>query len=189
MPHMQTLATATVVVAALYLTVCLAGFARKKPGYAHRRHTISELGEVGAPHQRVLALGVFLPVGLLLLVAAYLLQPVSAAEAVLALCISIGYLVAAAFPCDPGSPVSGSARQAVHNLGGAVEYIGGGAALLALNETHGLPFKAAAFIVFGATALLTVLPTSSVRGIVQRVAEVCLFAGLVVAASRASGGA
>ena len=44
-----------------YLFVCLARLGNKKPGYSHLAHTISELGEWGAVHQRFVALGVFLP--------------------------------------------------------------------------------------------------------------------------------
>lgn len=181
------LATVISAGAAIYLVAGIVILAPKKPNYSHAIHTISELGEVGAPQQQFVAIGVFLPVGLLLLTVAYLLYPASVGAAALALCIAIGYLVAVAFPCDPGSPVSGSARQAVHNLGGAVEYIGGGFALVHLAESLGQPFKAAGFIVLGTAVALTVLPARSVRGGVQRVGELCLFAGLALAAWRLDG--
>lgn len=185
---MQIIATSIIVLAGLYLTVCIVLFGRRTAGYRHLRHTISELGEMGAPHQRAIALGVFLPVGLLLLAAAGLLYPTSRPTAALALCIAVGYLVASAFPCDPGSPASGTARQGVHNLGGAVEYVGGGAALMALAETHGGLFQSLGLASFAAAALLTALPSTSVRGLVQRLAETALFAGLVMAATTTYGG-
>lgn len=165
-------------IAAVYLFAVLIVLGRQKPEYSHIRHAISEIGEVGAPHQRFVAFGLFLPVGLLLLIVAWLVQPASAASAGLALCISIGYLVAAIFPFDVGSPLTGSVRQMIHNLGGAVEYIGGAFALLRIAEDLGSPFRVAGFFVLGAAIALSLTPLASVRGIVQRLAELCLFMGL-----------
>lgn len=177
------LATATTAIAALYLFVALIVLAPRKSGYSHIRHSISEIGEAGAPDQRFVAFGLFLPVGLALLLVAWLLRPALPAATALALCIAIGYLGAAAFPCDPGSPLSGTARQALHNLAGGVEYIGGGFAFMAISGTLGQPFKLAGFIVLGAAVAISVVP-GHVRGLVQRIAEVCLFGGLAWAAWR-----
>jgi hypothetical protein len=174
-------------IAAAYLFASLLILAPKKPGYSHFKNTISEIGEVGAPNQRFVAYGVFLPVGLLLLLVAYLVQSVSTPSAVLALCIAIGYLVAAAFPCDAGSPLSGTARQGMHNLGGAIEYVGGGFALITIAKIYGQPFQAAGFVVLACTLALSILPSTSVRGIIQRIAEICLFAGLALSISRSIG--
>ena len=168
--------------AAAYLAVSLLILAPRKRGYSHIRHTISELGEAGAPDQRLVAVGIFLPVGLLLLAEAYLLRVSWPPAAALALCIAVGYLGAAVFPCDPGSPASGSARQGMHNLAGGVEYVGGGFALLTLAKDLGDPFRIAGFIVLGAAVALTVMPASPVRGLIQRIAELCLFGGLTLAA-------
>ena len=172
---------ALVSLAAAYLALMIVVLALRKPGYRHMVHTISELGEVSAPDQRFVALGLFLPVGLMLLAAAVLLlKPLHAQPlAALAGAVAVGYLMAAAFPCDVGSPTSGTPRQALHNLGGAVQYIGGGFALFTLAETYGLWFKAAGAVVLIAAALLTLLPAKSARGLVQRIAEVALFAALL----------
>lgn len=120
-----------------YLFASLAWLGPRKAGYRHLRHTISELGEVGAPDQRLVAWAVFFPVGMAFLPGALLLAPTAPPVAALSACIAIGYLVAAVFPCDPGSPASGTARQGVHNIGGAVEYVGGGVALLVAAERFG----------------------------------------------------
>lgn len=181
-------ATAVAAIAALYLCAGMLALAPRKPGYSHIRHTISELGETGARDQRLVAFGVFLPVGLLLPVVAGLAYADSLAVAALASCIAVGYIGAALFSCDPGSPVSGSARQALHNLAGAVEYIGGGFALTAIARDFGQPFQVAGFVVLAAAIALTVLPSASVRGGIQRVAELCLFGGLAFALWRASAG-
>lgn len=186
---MQMLATIVTVVAGVYLAACVVVLERRTAGYRPARNTISELGEIGAPYHRVVAFGVFLPVGMLLLLAAILLYPSSRAAAALAGCIATGYIVAAFFPCDPGSPISGSARQGMHNLGGAIEYLGGGAALFSIARTQGDLFRMPGFLAFAAALLLTVLPGTSVRGLVQRVAEAGLFSALAVVAARLYGGA
>ena len=168
--------------AAVYLALMIGVLARRKPGYRHWVHTISELGEVSATDRHFVAFvafGVFLPVGLMLLVAAGLSRPLDGPLAALAGAIAVGYLVAAIFPCDVGSPVSGTPRQAVHNAGGAVEYIGGGFALFTMAETLGPWFKAAGAVVLIAAVALTLLPARSVRGLIQRIAETVLFVALL----------
>lgn len=165
-----------------FFLVSLLFLATRKPGYSHLRHTISELGEVGAPDQRLVAFGVFLPIGALLLVAAFLMR-FSEPRSLLALCIGVGYVVATFFPCDPGSPVTGTTRQSVHNLGGAVEYIGGAFALWKISEHLGQPFQIAAFIVGAAAILLSVPEVGPLRGLIQRLAEACLFGGLLWSAA------
>ncbi|HPN80524.1 DUF998 domain-containing protein [Dokdonella sp.] len=168
----------------MYLFASLFALAPHKVGYSHIKHSISEIGEIGAPNQRFVAFGLFLPIGLALLLVAYLARPASPAVAALALCVAIGYIGAAAFPCDPGSPLLGTARQVLHNLAAAVEYAGGGFALMKLSESFGQPFKAAGFVVLGTAVALAVLPSNSVRGIIQRIAETCLFGGLALAVWR-----
>jgi len=170
-----------VLFAATYLFFFLFALGHKKPNYSHVRHTISELGEIGAPHRQLVAVGVFAPVGVILLLAAYLTRSTAPESALLALCIAIGYLVAAMFPCDPGSPLSGTNRQAIHNLGGAVEYIGGAFALFRIAGLFGQPFQAMGFIVIGVAVAISLPVFSPVRGLIQRVAELCLFGGLALA--------
>lgn len=170
---------ALVGLAALYLALMIAALGRRKPGYRHLVHTISELGEVSAPDQRFVAFAVFLPVGMALLLTAAMLEPLSPPLAALAGAVAAGYVVAAFFPCDVGSPATGTPRQAVHNLGGAIQYVGGGFALLTLAGSHGNGFKWAGAGVLVAAAMLTVLPTRSLRGLVQRLAEAVLFLALL----------
>ena len=107
-----------------------------------------------------------------------LVRETNATAAMLALCIAAGYLVAALFPCDPGAPMWGSARQAIHNAGGAVEYVGGAVVLLRLGELHGIPFRAAGLVVAATAIALSIPALNAVRGLVQRIGEACLFGGL-----------
>jgi hypothetical protein len=160
-----------------YLISQLIILGKRRLLYSHTRDTISELGEFGAPDQRMVAVGVFLPVGLGLLFSAALLRGINWPAALLALCVAIGYLTAAAFPCDPGSPLSGSFRQGIHNLGGAAEYIGGGLALLKLSQILGQVFGFAGLVVLSSAVALS-MPGIPIRGLVQRAAEFCLFVGL-----------
>lgn len=178
------LASALTALAALYLFSALLVLAPRKPGYRHWQHSISEIGEFGARDQRFVAFGLFLPIGLLLLAVCGAIQAQSEPAAMLALCIGVGYVGAALFPCDPGSPMSGTPRQAAHNLAGAVEYIGGGLALMKLAETQAAPFRWTGGFVLAAGLGLSLLPARVGRGALQRAAELCLFGGLAVAAWR-----
>ena len=172
--------------ALLYLFAALQVLGRRKPGYRHVVHTISEIGETGSPDQRFVTYGLFLPIGLAMGLVAWMMVPASPSTAVLAGAIAIGYLGAAQFPCDPGCPMSGSFRQAMHNLFGGVQYVGGALALMRLSETLEVPFKAAAFVLFGTAIILTFLSSDGkgVRGLVQRFGEVVLFGSLALAAWR-----
>nr|WP_315485809.1 DUF998 domain-containing protein [uncultured Undibacterium sp.] len=180
------IATTITVITAIYLFASLIALAPRKVGYSHIKHSISEIGEVGAPDQRFVAWGLFLPIGLLLLLVAYFARPASPTVAALALCIAIGYIGAAVFPCDPGSPLFGTARQTLHNLAGAVEYAGGGFSLMTLSESLGQPFKLAGFVVLATAIGLSVLPSNSIRGAIQRIAEACIFGGLALGIWRVS---
>lgn len=160
----------------LYLLLGIIYFGFRRPGYSHLRHTISELGEDGALHHRAVSWGLFFPVGVGLLLGAFLAHPPALRG--LLLCLGIGYGVAAVFPCDIGSPSSGSAKQAVHNMGGAVEYIGGifflYQAQSALLFQAVVPANTQLGLLIGCLLALSV-PGFPGRGLVQRIAEVLLF--------------
>ena len=184
--------------ALVLLTILLGGV--MVPGYDPSAQYLSELGAEGAPHALLVNFGVFLPVGVL--VAAFVLfgwQQLAvsrggAAGAVLLLGVSAGYLLAVIAPCDAGCPASGSLRQAVHNVGGLLEYLGGGFGLLLIGRallrrpgSQGTAMSA----VFAATAVLGVFflalgpqPESPIRGLWQRVAEFALFGWIALAAWR-----
>ena len=164
-----------------YLLICVGIFSRKKLNYSQMRHTISELGEAGGDHARSVAYLVFLPTGLLLFLIAYLAQPHGMPTVTLAGCIAVGYVIAAFSPCDVGSPLTGSGRQSIHNLGGTVEYLGGAVALLQLSKQIAPLFSVAGYFVLGAGVAISIPVLAGIRGLIQRVAEICLFAGLALA--------
>lgn len=165
--------------ATVYLSITIVVAANRKSAYSHVSHTISELGERGSEYTRQVSFAVFLPVAISLGIVALLLGSTNPPIAALALAIAIGYGLSAIFPCDPGSPMIGSFRQTVHNFGGAIEYLGGAFSLFWISETAGAAFRVAGFLVAALAILLSF--KSPVRGVIQRIAELCLFLGLLSA--------
>jgi hypothetical protein len=176
------------------LVPLLGGWAR--PGYDQRSQYISELGELGAIYGGAVSLLGFLPTGVLVLGfiggAARFFPQATAVQAALVCFSGVGfaYITAAFARCDPGCPDVGSATQAVHNLLGAVEYLGALFALLLLawslrSDEEWRPFAgaslaAAAVVLIGFTGML--LGTGSLRGAWQRLAETAIF-GWILAVS------
>ncbi len=173
-------AAISVIFIAIALACGIVVFGRRKPGYDHVRHTISELGERGARDARFVALGLFLPVGLGLAVVAVSQWKRAPEAAALAACVAAGYLGAVIWPCDPGSPLQGSLSQGMHNLAGGILYIGGALVLARLGEGFP-PFSTAAAVVGGVAVILSVPQAASVRGIAQRLGEAVLFVSLATA--------
>jgi len=167
------------IAATAFLLASVIGVAHRKPGYRHTSDTISELAEYGSGYSWPVSLGVFLPVAAALSVVAWLLQHEFPQAAALSVSIAAGYGLSAMFPCDPGSPLIGSLRQTIHNLGGGIEYIGGAFSLLWISELAGPGFRIAGMLV-GVSAILLSFEIPA-RGLVQRIAESCLFGGLIAA--------
>jgi len=186
-----TLAAALV---AVFLTAGTKYFAGRRPDYRHVRHTISELGERGAHDARLVGLALFLPVGLVCAIISWQTKSEGAlgdALSLLSLALAVGYLTAVVFPCDAGSPLSGSWRQGLHNVGGGVEYVAGAIALWRIGQAAATretsraltaAFGVAAVVVVLVAVALSVTGLSRWRGGIQRVAETALFCGLTVAA-------
>jgi len=182
---------------ALYLLFGTIWAGARRAKYRHLRHTISELGEHGAPEARSVAFGLFLPVGLSCLTLAALAAVHDAqttapeawrrGSALLAGSLAAGYLGAWVWPCDPGCPLTGSGRQLMHNLTGGIEYLGGALALQQLSGALPLDGRPASELFRGAAALVVIIaivlgapPLAPWRGGLQRVAEAVLFLGLIV---------
>ncbi len=177
------------ILSTFFLVAGIVYFGRRKPGYSQFQHTISELGEIGSADARLVGYGLFLSVGLLLIGLAALSngQPLRG----LAACVGIGYIVAAFFPCDVGSPSSGSGRQQIHNLGGAVEYIGGAYFITQFVDSQcGLQsdmVNAGAAAIFLGAILLSVAQLP-LRGLLQRIIESILFGFLLYGTACVSNG-
>ena len=177
---------------ALIVLVGTIAFASLRPEYTHIRNTISVLGETGAALGHQVSYGVFLPAGLLAWAAMYLAANSTTPrelKVVLALLSSLGtgYVMAAIFSCDPGSPLMGSWRQQVHNLFGLIEYAGTAvgmllACLFFLKKgliTTGVTFGLAGVVVLLCLAGLSIASAFPYRGGIQRIAEAIMFVGAI----------
>lgn len=109
------------------------------PSYDHARQFISELGAHGAPNAALVNYAGFLPAGVLLTAFpafAWRTAPRAALTTLGLLGValfSIGYIAAAAYPCDAGCrPDDPSASQALHNLLGLAGYLTAPATLFVL---------------------------------------------------------
>lgn len=179
---------------AVFLTAGTLFFARRRPDYRHIRHTISELGERGARDARLVGFALFLPVGLACGAISWHTRSAGAlsdAVSMLSLGLAVGYLTAVVFPCDPGSPLRGTWRQGLHNVGGGIEYVVGalglwrvGQAVIPMGASVPLAsvFSVAAVVVALVAGALSVAGLLRWRGGLQRVAEILLFGGLAIAA-------
>lgn len=134
----------------------------KLPDYTSAGNYLSELGAVDAPYASVTNGFGFLPVALtsvllLLYIAVRRFDAVDAriGAVLLMIGLSSGYLIAVLFPCDFGCPIAGSARQAVHNLAGLIQY----------------PLGALGLIMMGA----------AMRRSGQRLGWLCLLSGVAMA--------
>ncbi len=165
----------------VFLTAGIIYFGNKIKGYNHFKHTISELGETGSTFEKQVSLGLFLPTGILLAIVA-LLEKENINVMGLSAAVAIGYIVAAFFPCDPGSPSSGSWKQQLHNAGGFIEYAG---CIYFIMKAGGqdlhlwiVSFKTIGYIVIGCI-IITSFPKNSIRGLAQRIAELLIFGCLL----------
>lgn len=183
--------SALVAVAAAMVLLGTLYFASARPGYSHIANTISELGETGAPHARLVAFGFFLPVGFIVWLALWLAHRQRSGQdtALVLLALSglgTGYVVAAFFPCEPGGPLFGSWRTLVHNAAAVIDYGGTAFGLLLFcrycarrkMRPEAVAFGIAAALGFLAMVLLGLPPAFPVRGAVQRVTELMQFTGV-----------
>lgn len=185
----HSLSMALILVAAVMVVLETHYFASLRPGYSHIANTISELGATSAPRAQLVAYGFFLPVGLMVWLALWLIQrgrsDKEAFPALLALsCLGTGYVVAAFAPCDPGAPLFGSWRTLVHNFAGLIDYGGTGIGflLVARRRTKSqAATQTAGFVVAGVACLVglvLLLPVFHIRGGVQRAVEIIQFTGV-----------
>jgi hypothetical protein len=168
------------------------GFGRRADGYSHLRDTISELGATATKDAGAVAWFWFAPSGVVFAVAALALgQGLGTDDAMRAASIfafvGVGWIGAALFPCDPGAPVFGTARNYLHNLAGGGAYLAGAAGLMemarALEDSHSLlamTAQASGPIVLLGLFLIS-LPEIPMRGLIQRVIEAILHGWLLLA--------
>ncbi len=183
--------SALVAVAAVMVLLGTLWFSSLQPGYNHISNTISELGARGATHAHLVAFAFFLPVGLLIWLALWLLYRETTGKSdswvlLVLSCLGTGYVVSALFPCDPGAPLFGSWRTLAHNAAGLADYGGTAIGFLLASRclarrgaiAHATTFGAAGALGLLGLILLCLPSAFPVRGAVQRVAEFVQFAGL-----------
>jgi len=196
----QDIAAITGLLAAVHvvLTTLIGGWL--EPGYDHSAQYISELGAVDAAYPALINYAGFLPVALLVATFVWFGAPAlatSRSAAVgcgLLLGVAAGYLLAALAPCDAGCPASGSARQAIHNLGGVLQYLGGGAGLLLIGAAQARTADMGRTALSTLLAAVTVLgvfffilgaePGHPLRGLWQRLAETAIFGWIAITSLR-----
>lgn len=189
--NVPVIASGAIVGAALMVLFETLYFASLRPSYSHMSNTISELGETGALRANLVGFGFFLPVGLLVWLALWMVSRNAmeggASVALIALSsIGFGYVVAAFFPCDAGGPLFGTWRTQVHNVAGFIDYEGSGIGFLLVARHFvkhragrlAVLFSVAGVLLLFSTALLSLESGLFMRGAVQRIAEVIQFGGL-----------
>ncbi len=162
-----------------FLISTIVYFDKIRPDYSFIKQTISELGESGATNAKTVSWLVFFPVGLSCAVIGLVqYQSNNGTIALLAGSLAVGYLAAAIFPCDRGSPIVGTWKQTLHNIGGAFQYFGGFVALTQLGGDQTF-YNYLSYAVAIALAGLSITLITPVRGLLQRLGEVALFGGLI----------
>jgi len=188
---MHLLPTAALVFAILSAVLAVAVpmyYGRRKPGYSHLRHTISELGEMGSPVGKGVSYLGFIAIGislwLFLIIAVRLLPSESDVFYMLSL-VGAGYVGGGIFRCDPGAPFIGSWRTTLHNIFGALEYVGAAGAFLALERSVFWSALSGVMSIAGVIVFFCLVGISfphPFRGLMQRIAETTIFGGVVLIA-------
>jgi hypothetical protein len=185
---LPTTALALAILSAILAAAVPIYFGRRKPGYSHLRHTISELGETGSPVGESVSYFGFIAVGvslwLFLIVAAKLLPSETAIFVLLSL-VGAGYVGGGIFRCDPDAPFLGSWRTTLHNLFAVLEYFGAAAAFMELKRSEVWEPLSDVMSYAGGVVLFSLAPLGFAhpfRGLVQRIAETIIFGGIVMIA-------
>lgn len=177
--------------AALTLLVTLVAGAIS-PGYSHAANYISELGVRGTTLGAWVSYAGFLPIGLLALSALILglhgraIEPALRGAAWWLMWLPVAYIVAAFARCAEGC-AGVDAEQALHNLAGLGEYLGGGTALVIAGIAslarrkflRGLGLLMLGLVVFCCLLAMFSPAMGGLHGAAQRVAEVILFGFLL----------
>jgi len=180
--------------ACLVLLTLLAGAAT--PGYSHAAQFISELGARGALHEAPVRFAGFLPAGVFLLLYCYAAWRVLPRSGALTLAMAglalyaLGYLAAAAMPCDLGCrPQQPSLSQVIHNALGLVGYLAAPGFLFLLGHQARAWPGARLLVVLGyaggalaLAGLLTLSPASPYAGLSQRAIEGAVLAWVLASA-------
>jgi hypothetical protein len=162
----------------LYLVFSSAYFGRLRSEYSHIKHTISELAESNSSTEKLVSLGVFLPIGLVMGLIAFFSR-LNEPALLFSISLAVGYGGAALFPIDKDAPFLGSWKNVLHNLSAGVSYILALAAFEYLSREIGFPYSAGKFLIMAFIASLYFPVVREIRGLLQRVAEIGIFSALI----------
>jgi hypothetical protein len=188
----------TVRVAAVVLLLCGIVvpelFGALTRGYQPMTQYLSELGADDAPWRLAVTWFGFLPVGIAVAIIVVALWRTFAPAALIAsgllavLGVSIGYLGAVAFPCEPGCVASGAGRQELHDIAGLIEYAGAiagfgllGFGLMRVHRALAVSALVAGAVVAVSFALMLMPERDAVKGMLQRGADYSIFLWLAAA--------
>lgn len=162
----------------LWLILGVIALENATPAYRRRHRTISELGSRGIRWEIAARYALFLPVGASTgALAIWWWVTGNWPAGVLAGALATGYLSAALYPADRGSPLGGSLANRLHNLGGLAMYLGGALALLLAAPQQPVNGLFAAMLLLMIPTLGPNDPTGH-RGYAQRLMEALMFAQL-----------
>jgi len=185
------------ILAPVVLTAAIVVAGQFEPGYSHVSQYVSELGAVGASHQKAFSYGGLLFSGLLtaLFALGMLLQAPRAsfiASSLLVALAGLGRLVAGIFPCDAGCVIEDMSIPAtIHAFAGFVALTSGAVAPLILavglrrhSHVQLLPLSVA----LGSASLILVLILFGAgkgvpyAGVIQRLILIAFYVWVVVVA-------
>lgn len=160
----------------VYLICAIIFYARKRQGYSHLKQTISELGESGSQYEKQVSYIIFLPVGIGCLVISYATYTSNYQAAFLSGALGLSYFLSAIFPCDPGTPLSGTWKNAIHNIVGAVCYVAMAYQLNELIDSNTTGFIDISLFLLCSFLLIFIIGfPKQVIGLAQRIAETSIF--------------
>ena len=165
-------------VVAFYLVLTLAYFGRKKPGYSHIKHTISELAESGSNTEKQVSYLVFLPVGVTMGVMTLLVKSNEPAF-LFSVSLAFGYLAASLFPIDSDAPFFGSWKNIVHNLSAGISYVLAMSAFEDVAHDTEFPYALGKFLIMAFLVSIYIPYVRDYRGLLQRIVEIAIFSGLI----------
>ncbi len=163
----------------LYLVWGVLNKKKKRPSYSHLKHTISELGENGSAFEKPVGFKLFMPVGLAFVLVSGLMYSTNLPAAFLAAAMGFSYFFSSFFPCDPGTPMSGSWKNSVHNLVGGAAYITMIYQLKELSDQQVGWYAEVAFVALAVFLFNFMIGwPKQVVGLTQRLAETSVFIGI-----------
>jgi len=160
----------------VYLICAIVFYARKRHTYSHLKHTISELGELGSQYEKQVSYIIFLPVGIGCLAISFATYTSNHQAAFLSGAMGLSYLLSAIFPCDTGTPLSGTWKNTIHNIVGAACYVAMAYQLNELIDSHTNVFVDISLFLLCSFLLIFIIGfPKQVIGLAQRIAEASIF--------------